>query len=132
MKKLIPIILILVSISLAIFFLARPKQHKSSSSPLSASTQNRVTIGGKGLNELESSTAQESNNYKPRMSEILASKITMQQLSHIRRRGNKDILVFKDGSELIVSNYIKQQLSDEILYRLELGSEKIAGTHHGN
>ena len=132
MKKLIPIILILVSISLAIFFVARPTQNKPSSSPLSSSTQNRITIGGKGLNEIESSTAQESNTYKPLMNEVLASKITMRQLSHIKRRGNQDILVFKDGSELTVTNYIKKQLSDEILYRLELGSEKMASARHGN
>ena len=132
MKKLIPIILILVSVSLAIFFIARPKQNKPSSSLLPASTQNRITISGKGLNEIESSTAQESNTYKPLMNEVLASKITMRQLSHIKRRGNQDILVFKDGSELIVTNYIKKQLSGEILYRLELGSGKLAGARHGN
>jgi len=133
MKKIIPVITIVLAVSFAIFLIAKPKQKqiKSNHSILSTGTQNRIIIGGKSLDKLRNSQTEDKQIYKARMNETLASKISLRQISYIKRAGNQDILVFNDGSELYVTNHIKQQLSDEILYRLELSSGKSLGKNHG-
>lgn len=134
MKKIVLAAGIILAIAVAIFFIARPKQNTVSSSQprLSASTQNRITIGGKSWDSTEASNIENSSSYKPLMNEMLTSKISLRHLSHIKRRGNQQILVFKDGSEMYITNYVKEQLSDEILFRLDLSSNSVRSRHHVN
>ncbi len=134
MKRIILVTGIFLAVGVVVFLIARPKQAQTSSNSLrlSPSTQNRITIGGKSLDSIEMSNSENIDLYKPRMNEILASKVSLRQISYIRRSANQRVLVFKDGSEMFVTNYVKEQLSDEILFRLELGSERMASSRHGN
>ncbi len=134
MKRIILLTSIILAIGITVFLIAKPKQapENSGSLRLSPSTQNRITIGGKNLDSIEASNGNNVNLLKPRMNEILASKISLRQISYIRRSAKQQVLVFKDGSEMFVTTYVKEQLPDEILFRLELGSKRMASSRHGN
>lgn len=134
MNKLIIIASIILALGIAVFFFTRPKQSRvdSSSLRLSPSAQNRVTVGGVGLDNVAISNTVDANLYKPRMNEVLVSKISLRQLAYIRRSANQNILVFKDDSELLVTSYVKNQLPSDVLFRLELASENRDSRNHGN
>ncbi len=132
MKKIIITIAILAA-SILTFMILRPSPKKlSSSSQNTVTTSSQVTIGGKTLDELKLDNNTANTISKPRMNEQLASKISLSQISNIKRSLNQDVIVFKDGSELFITDYIKSQLPGQIRYRLEYSRESGAPTNYGN
>lgn len=130
MKKTIIISGFILLLSVGVLVFKKPTPDSSSAISEQSRPTAQVTIGGKSLSELPIES-QNRPKLNPKLNQQQVSDLKWYQISKIQRKGNNDILVFNDGSQLQVTEYVEKQLPHHIQYRLDYSLEGGAPARHG-